>query len=60
MGGIFARFSLSSPEPRRFDDQFVAQHELRKRIFKRLREEGIEIPFPVRTVYLKDERYNSS
>ncbi len=39
-----------------FDDQFVAQHELRKRIFKRLREEQIEIPFPARTVYLKDER----
>lgn len=39
-----------------FDDQFVVQHELRKRILKRFREEGIEIPFPVRTVYLKDER----
>lgn len=35
-----------------FNDQFSAQHELRKRIFKRLREEKIEIPFPVRTVYL--------
>ena len=34
-------------------DQYLVQHELRKRIFKRFKEEGIEIPFPVRTVYLK-------
>jgi len=31
------------------------QHELRKRIFERLRRERIEIPFPVRTVYLRDK-----
>jgi small-conductance mechanosensitive channel len=37
-----------------FVDQFPAQHELRKRIFRRFREEGIEIPFPHRTVYLKE------
>lgn len=36
-----------------FVDQFVVQHELRKRIFRRFREEGIEIPFPTRTVYMK-------
>jgi small-conductance mechanosensitive channel len=35
-----------------FVDQFLAQHELRKRIVKRFREAGIEIPFPVRTVRL--------
>lgn len=39
---------------REFADQYLAQHELRKRIFKRFTEEGIEIPFPHRTVYLKD------
>lgn len=39
-----------------FQDQFTVAHELRKRIFKRFREEQIEIPFPVRTVYLRDER----
>lgn len=39
-----------------FQDQFTVAHELRKRIFKRFREEKIEIPFPVRTVYLRDER----
>jgi len=39
-----------------FVDQYFAQHELRKRIFKRFREEGIEIPFPHRTVYLREEK----
>ncbi|HEY7650673.1 MAG TPA: mechanosensitive ion channel family protein [Methylomirabilota bacterium] len=29
-----------------FVDQFLAQHELRKRILQRFRAEGIEIPFP--------------
>jgi len=38
-----------------FVDQYPVQHELRKRIFKRFKEEGIEIPFPHRTVYLKGE-----
>ncbi len=35
-----------------FVDQYSVQHELRKRILRRLRAEGIEIPFPVRTVRL--------
>jgi small-conductance mechanosensitive channel len=39
-----------------FVDQYPVQHELRKRIFKRFREEGIEIPFPHRTVYLREEK----
>lgn len=38
-----------------FVDQYLAQHELRKRIFKRFRKEGIEIPFPQRTVHLKQQ-----
>ncbi|HIJ60488.1 MAG TPA: mechanosensitive ion channel family protein [Nitrospirae bacterium] len=33
--------------------QFQAIHEFRKRIFKRFKDEGIEIPFPQRVVYLK-------
>jgi small-conductance mechanosensitive channel len=37
-----------------FVDQYLAQHELRKRIFKRFRKEGVEIPFPIRTVYMKN------
>ena len=36
-----------------FVDQYLAQHEMRKRIFKRFRNEGIRIPYPARTVYLK-------
>lgn len=41
---------------REFVDQYPVQHALRKRIFKRFKKEGIEIPFPQRTVYLKEER----
>ncbi len=36
-----------------FANQFGVRHELRKRILKRFREEGIEIPFPSRAVYLQ-------
>ena len=32
-----------------------ARNELRKRIFRRLREEGIEVPLPSRIVYLRGE-----
>jgi len=39
-----------------FVDQYLAQHELRKRIFKRFKAEGIDIPFPHRTVYLREEK----
>jgi len=41
---------------REFVDQYAAQHELRKRIFKRFKNEGIDIPFPHRTVYLREEK----
>jgi len=36
-----------------FVDQYLVQHHLRKRIFKRFRQENIEIPFPIRTIHLK-------
>ena len=36
-----------------FADQYLVQSELRKRIFKRLRKEGISMPFPTRTVVLE-------
>ena len=39
-----------------FTDQYPVKHELRKRIFRRFREEGVEIPFPHRTVYLREEK----
>jgi small-conductance mechanosensitive channel len=40
---------------REFVDQYLAQHELRKRIFRRFREEGIEIPFPQRVVWHRSD-----
>lgn len=36
-----------------FVDQYLVKHEFVKRLHKRYRDEGIEIPFPIRTVYLK-------
>ncbi len=36
-----------------FVDQYPTQTELRKRIIRRFRAEGIEIPFPIRTVELR-------
>jgi len=38
-----------------FGDQYAVQHELRKRILKRFRRAGIEIPYPIRTVYLRKQ-----
>jgi small-conductance mechanosensitive channel len=35
-------------------DQQPVQHELHKRIYKRFKQEGIEIPYPTRTVYVKE------
>jgi small-conductance mechanosensitive channel len=35
-----------------FVDQFLVQHELRLRILKRFRSEGVQIPYPSRTVYV--------
>lgn len=37
---------------REFVDQYLVQHELRKRILRRFRAEGLEIPFPQRTLHL--------
>jgi len=41
---------------RNFIDQYLVAHELRKRIFDRLKNEKIEIPYPVHTVYIKGEK----
>jgi small-conductance mechanosensitive channel len=45
-------FTLSV-QVRRFVDQYDVQSELRKRILERFQEEGIEMPFPTRTVRLQ-------
>jgi small-conductance mechanosensitive channel len=39
-----------------FVDQYLVQHELRKRIFARFRREGIAIPFPQRDVHTYETR----
>lgn len=36
-----------------FVDQYLIKHEFVKRLQKRYKEEGIEIPFPIRTVFMK-------
>jgi small-conductance mechanosensitive channel len=38
-----------------FTDQYLLRHEFVKRLHKRYRDQGIEIPFPIRTVYLRKE-----
>src|SRR5579884_388159 len=51
----FGDFSLNFTlicQVQEFTDQYLAQHELRKRILRRFRKEGIEIPFPIRTIYM--------
>lgn len=37
-----------------FEQQFATQHNLIKRLHKRYKEEGIEIPFPIRTIINKN------
>ncbi len=40
--------------------QYAVQHELRKRILLRFRQEKIDMPFPTRTVYMKPETLPAS
>jgi len=39
---------------REFSDQYLMKHEFIKKLHKRFSEEEIEIPFPVRTIYMKE------
>jgi small-conductance mechanosensitive channel len=43
-----------------FVDQYLAQHELRKRILARFRREAISIPFPQRDIHLYEHSQNGS
>ena len=38
-----------------FPDQYFIKHEFIKRLFKRFNETGIEIPYPIRTLYIKQD-----
>lgn len=54
----FADFSVNFTvilRAKTFVDQYLIKHEFVKRLHDRYRLEGIEIPFPVRTVYTKTE-----
>lgn len=44
---------------KQYVDQYFVQHELRKRILKRFRQEGIEIPFPIHTVRISTNQTES-
>lgn len=48
--GFQVNFSVAE-----FADQYVVQSELRKRIVKRLRREGISMPFPTQTIVLEEK-----
>ena len=39
-----------------FTDQFLIKHEFLKRLQERFKKDGIEMPFPTSTVYLKKEK----
>ena len=54
----FADFSINFSvilRGKEYVDQYLIKHEFIKRLHTRYNEEGIQIPFPVRTVYLKDQ-----
>jgi small-conductance mechanosensitive channel len=53
-GGSSINFSVIL-RGKEFTDKFLIRHEFIKRLTERYRKEGIEIPFPIRTVYLKKE-----
>ena len=57
----FGQFSLDFTlicSVRNYVDQYLAQHELRKRIYRRFRDEGIEFPVPQRNVYVSSNPSN--
>jgi small-conductance mechanosensitive channel len=42
-----------------FTDQFLVKHEFIKRLHERYRKEGVEIPFPIRTLQFRREEYRN-
>ncbi|KPK71691.1 hypothetical protein AMJ87_06975, partial [candidate division WOR_3 bacterium SM23_60] len=58
----FADFSINFTvifRVHEYVNKFKARHEFIKRLHKRYKQEGIEIPFPIRTVHLKHEKGDS-
>jgi small-conductance mechanosensitive channel len=52
-GESWAEFSLDFTV-KRFVDQYAVKDAVRKRVFRRFAQEGIEIPFTTRTVHVKE------
>jgi small-conductance mechanosensitive channel len=53
----FSDFSINFTvilRAKEYVDKYLITHEFIKRLHRRYRFEGIEIPFPIRTVYMKD------
>ena len=40
---------------REFVNQYIIKHEFIKKLHKRYQKEGIEIPFPITTVYMHED-----
>ena len=53
-GGSSINFTLSM-DVNEFSQQYVLRHEFIKRLYKRFKTEGIDIPFPTTSVYIKKE-----
>jgi small-conductance mechanosensitive channel len=54
----FSDFSINFTvilRAREYVDKYLIVHEFIKRLHKRYQQEGIEIPFPVRTIHMKNE-----
>ncbi|MDI6641749.1 MAG: mechanosensitive ion channel family protein [Elusimicrobiota bacterium] len=57
----FADFSINFTvilRAKEFVDQYLIKHEFVKRLHQRYKDEGIEIPFPIRTLYMKGKEKN--
>lgn len=55
----FADFSINFTvilRCREYVDQYLVKHEFVKRLHRRYRDEGIEIPYPIRMVHYKDKK----
>jgi small-conductance mechanosensitive channel len=53
-GGSSINFTLSM-DVNEFSQQYTMRHEFIKRLYKRFKAEGIDIPFPTTSVYIKKE-----
>ena len=53
-GNSSINFTLSM-DVNEFSQQYILRHEFIKRLYKRFKAEGIEIPYPTTSVYLKKE-----